>query len=79
MEVEVPAHLSGDAKNAILRFDEITSNSIAKAKEAIENKTKQGKTGDNSGDKEKKEDTKSTKDGKKKKKGMWSEIGDLFK
>ena len=79
LEVEVPTHLSSDAKNAILRFDEITSNSIAKAKEAIENKTKQGKTGDNSGDKEKKEDTKGTKDGKKKKKGMWSEIGDLFK
>lgn len=80
LEVEVPKNLSNEAKAAILGFDELTSNSIAKSKEAIENKTKKGDDGKKSDDKAKQEDkTKNGKDGKKKKKGMWGDLGDLFK
>lgn len=79
LEVEVPKQLSSEAKNAILEFDKITSNSIAKSKEAIENKTKKGNEAENANDKVKEDTGKGAKDTKKKKKGMWSEIGDFFK
>ncbi len=83
LDVEVPTALSSEARAAILGFDEITSNSIKKSREAIESKTNKNnnevKGSDDKAKKEDKDTSKSTKDGKKKKKGMWSEIGELFK
>lgn len=73
LDVAVPVHISSDAKELLLKYDSLTENSIERAKEAIDNKTK--KQSEEASQEINDESHKNNKD-KKKKKGKWT---DLFK